>query len=315
MNDTARAVADACDAKEWMRLARRGEFAAAWAISDRIGARSKGARDWTLPRNCQQVWDGSSFAGRHVLIRCYHGLGDTIQFIRYAPMVRAVARRVTVWAQPALVPLLEQMPAIDALLPLHDGHPQIEHDVDIEVMELPYAFRSTLATIPTCVPYVDADPQPLRAPSPRVGIVWRAGDWDRRRNLPFERLIPLLDDPAFAWYSLQLGAPPGETHRHLRTVDVSTVLATARVMRSLDLVISVDSMPAHLAGALGVPVWTLLPADADWRWMEHRPDSPWYPTMTLFRQDGDAGWTDVIARVRHELARVPALRLRACHSG
>ena len=285
---------DVRDAREWMRLARSGNLAAAWAVSDRIRARRGGVRDWSLPRHLQQVWDGAPFDGRRVLVRCYHGLGDTIQFIRYAPLVRARARSVAVWAQPAVLPLLGGVSGVDQWLALHDGIPDVEYDVDIEIMELPYAFRTTLTTIPDVVPYLAADPRPLAGDGLRVGVAWRAGDWDSRRSIPFSQLAPLLDADGASFYSLELRPTADERHDKLRLLDTDGLVITARTIAAMDLVISIDSMPAHLAGALGVPTWTLLPFDADWRWMERRSDNPWYPTMRLFRQGSPGTWTQVI---------------------
>jgi hypothetical protein len=241
-----------------------------------------------------------------VLIRCYHGLGDTIQFIRYVPMVRASAASVLVWAQPPLLPLLEGVPGIDCLLPLHDGSPDAEYDVDVEVMELPYLFRTTLSTIPASTPYLSATPcLSSTAPScgnpPRIGIAWRAGTWEQNRSMPFERVAELLDAASEPWCSLQLDQGMRERHPRLATIDVSSVVRTAAVISRLDLVITIDSMAAHLSGALGVPTWTLLPHDADWRWMAGRGDSPWYPAMRLFRQRAHGDWRSVIDQVRAAL--------------
>ncbi len=292
---------DEQDAREWMRLARCGDLERAWAASDRIRARHACVTNDTLPRQYQMVWDGTSLAARRVLVRCYHGLGDTIQFIRYAPLVRSIAAHVAVWAQPPLLPLLDRMAGIDELLPLHDGTPNTEYDVDVEVMELPYVFRTTLATVPNRVPYLVAEPIPIAREGLRVGIVWRAGEWHSQRSLPFAVLARLLDCSHVSWYCLQLAPGRNERHPRLRTIDADTVVATARAMAGLDLVVSVDSMPAHLAGALGVPVWTLLPYDADWRWLEGRTDSPWYPTMRLFRQPAPECWAAVIDDVHRAL--------------
>jgi hypothetical protein len=238
-------------------------------------------------------------------VRCYHGLGDTIQFIRYAPLLRQRAAEVVVWAQPALLPILRSVNGVDRWLPLHDGDPGVEYDMDIELMELPHLFRTTLATVPREVPYLRVDPMVL-APSrcPTVGIVWRAGDWAGHRSIPFSSLKPLLDAPV-TWYVLQ-GAPGIDDRPPGFGIAAGThdLLELARVMSSLDLVITVDSMTAHLAGALARPVWTLLARDADWRWMEGRDDSPWYPTMRLFRQREGRRWDDVVRRAREELNRV-----------
>jgi hypothetical protein len=256
-----------------------------------------------LPRHEQWVWDGTPLDGKRVLVRCYHGLGDTLQFIRFAPRVKAVAAEVVVWAQPPLISLLETAPGIDRLLPLHDGDVGVDYDVDVEVMELSHVFRSTMWTLPADVPYLYAPPAPLAKHGRlAVGIVWKAGDWDGRRNVPYSLLAPLAQVPGVELHVLQRGAALAEREKGFGVVSGSDdPYEAARVMRALDLVVSIDSMPAHLAGALGVPVWTLLHADPDWRWMLGRDYSPWYPTMRLFRQERPGDWVSVIARVAAEL--------------
>jgi hypothetical protein len=166
-------------------------------------------------------------------------------------------------------------------------------------MELAHVFRSTLDTLPAEVPYLHADPAPIeRDGRLHVGIVWRAGDWDDRRSIPFPLLAPLAGIPGVVLHVLQRGTGRDEYDEGFGIDSGSDdVTECARVMRALDLVVTVDSMPAHLAGALGVPVWTLLHADPDWRWMEGREDSPWYPTMRLLRQATAGEWEPVIARV------------------
>lgn len=290
----------------WKACMRRGAFEAAWAISDAVLRARAGVPCWHWPRHLQYVWDGTPLAGKRVLVRCYHGLGDTIQFIRYAPLIKEIAREVMVWAQPALLPLLQTMRGIDRLLPLHDGTPDVEYDVDVESMELPHIFRTTLATIPAEIPYLHVTPAALpRHGRLAVGLVWASGDWDHaRRSIPFSLLAPLAAVPGVALYMLQRG-PALANYQHGVGILAGSddVVEAARIMRALDLVISVDTMPAHLAGALGVPVWTLLDTAADWRWMEGREDSPWYPTMRLFRQERPGVWESVIARVVAELER------------
>jgi glycosyl transferase family 9 (putative heptosyltransferase) len=293
----------------WFAAMRRGDFAAAWRASDEILRLHGGRPCWHLPRHEQWVWNGAPLDGRRVLVRCYHGLGDTIQFIRYAPLLKAVAAEVTVWAQPALLPLLQTVGGIDRLLPLHDGVCEAEHDADVEVMELAHVFRSTVDTLPRAVPYLHADPAPLAKDGFAVGLVWRAGDWDERRSIPFALLKPLAEIPGVELHLLQRGPGLAEAEDGFGVVSGSDdVTGCARVMKALDLVVTVDSMPAHLAGALGVPVWTLLHAGCDWRWMEGRRDSPWYPTMRLFRQPRPGGWAPVAARVAGELRRLAAKR-------
>lgn len=282
---------------------RAGDFAGAWGISDRVLRERAGRLRHDCPRHLQSVWDGRAFAGQRVLVRCYHGLGDTVMFARYLPALRAEAREVIVWAQPALLPLLRTMREIDQLLPLHDGAPECDYDVDVEIMELAHAFRSTAGTLPRSVPYFEISPARLAFTDRlRVGLAWAAGDWDARRNVPVELLRPLARFAGVELHLLQRGAARAEWPEPTAHDSGSdNVLATAAIMRALDLVISVDSFPAHLAGALGVETWVLLPEPADWRWGRGET-TPWYPTLRLFRQEQPGVWAPVIARVTAALA-------------
>ena len=290
---------------------RRGEFAQAWLVSDAVLRSRRGVACWHLPRHEQYIWDGSTLEGKRVLVRCYHGLGDTIMFARYAALLKAVAREVVFWAQPALIPLLRTVHGIDDILPLHDGTPAYTYDVDVESMELAHVFRTTVETIPRAIPYVSAEPAWVASDGQlHVGLVWSAGDWHREyRSLPWGLLARLTDVPGLMLHVLQRGpalqeCPPGFGVQS----GSDDILEAARVIRALDLLLTVDSMPAHLAGALGQPVWTLLAHRADWRWMQDRDDSPWYPTMHLFRQPRAGDWTSVVAAVTRELTRLAAER-------
>jgi hypothetical protein len=292
--------------KLWLEHMRCGNFEEAWKCSDIVLQSRAGKPCWHLPRHYQYIWDGSSLEGKRVLIRCYHGLGDTIQFIRFAPMVKRVAKEVIVWAQPKLIPLLETMKGIDQLLPLHNGTPEAEYDVDVEIMELSHIFRTTLKTLPATVPYLHVEPLYVlpKDHQLRVGLVWRGGDWDEKRNIPFSALLPLANIPNTQLVILQADAAAAGWQEGFG-IDVSnySFMEHARIIKGLDLLISVDSMPAHLAGALGVPVWNLLQKKADWRWMDDRDDSSWYPTMRLFRQYKEGDWDGVIASVCNELKK------------
>jgi hypothetical protein len=290
---------------EWLKRARRGDLEGAWRVSDILCAASGPTTTRSVPRHYQRVWNRTDPRGRHVLVRCYHGLGDTIQFIRYVPLLEGVAKRVTVWAQPQLLPLISTVRGCDQWLPLHEGDAGVDYDLDVEVMELPYLFRSSLETIPRQVPYLHVSPME-RQSTPTVGIVWRGGQWDSQRSIPFELLAPLLEIPSVRWVSLQQEQHPSECHPRLHYADVPTLLQTAQQMTTLDLVVSADTMAAHLAGALALPVWTLLPCNADWRWLEHRVDSPWYQTMRLFRQKVVNDWKSVITEVRDAITRESA---------
>ncbi|WP_347156521.1 glycosyltransferase family 9 protein [Pontibacter chitinilyticus] len=293
----------------WMHYMLNGNFEKALEVSDDVLRSHAGTPCWHLPRHYQYVWNGTPLDGKRVLVRCYHGLGDTLQFIRYAPLLKAIAAEVTVWAQPPLLQLLSSVEGIDHLIPLHDGSPEVEYDVDVEVMELQHIFRTTLATIPSAVPYISVAPMLLCYPKEQlaIGLIWQAGNWDSLRSIPYSFLSPLAAVPGIRLFILQAGAASVGWQEgfgvHPGEFDLYTY---ASLIRSLDLVITVDSMPAHLAGALGIPVWTLLHSEADWRWMRNRDDSPWYPTMRLFRQTQSGDWQTVISRVAAELEKLCA---------
>lgn len=281
-------------AARWTAAMRRGDFHAAWRISDRVLEQHRRAgHDFAAPRHEQWVWDGTALDGKHVLVRCYHGLGDTIMLARLLPGLACLAAHVTVWAQPVLIPLLRTLAGHCDLMPLHDGTPDVDYDVDLESMELLHALHISLDTLPARVPYLHVEPAPFCA---ELGLLAQAGDWDERRSIPSD-LLGLLARGRDA-VSFQLGSSiPG-------TRDASTpdLLELAGRLRTTKLVVTVDTMLAHLAGALGVPTWTLLPFEADWRWMADRTDSPWYPTMRLFRQPRPGDWQSVICQVREALA-------------
>jgi len=295
------------DVDQWIEEMRRGNFAAAWKISDRLLLERRAEDQWQLPRWRQSIWDGSSLVGKRVLVRCYHGLGDTIQFIRYAALLKHIAAEVIVWVQPSLMPLLRNVRGIDRMLPLHDGVPDIEYDVDVELSELPYAFRTTLQSIPAA-PYLFVQAAQLASNGRlRVGLIWQSGDWDERRSVPFALVRRLAQVPGVEWHVLQRDAVAAGWDGELGVISGGgNPLDDAHVMRALDLVISVDTMTAHLAGALGVKTWTLLPHDADWRWMCERSDSPWYPTMRLFRQPAPGRWDHVVSTVGAALGGRPS---------
>jgi hypothetical protein len=295
-------------ANEWMSEMRRGNWEAAWRISDRVAQERRGLepRDpvtgqW-LPRHLQWVWNGTPLNGRRVLVRCYHGMGDTIQFARFIPAVKRCATHVTVWGQSQLLPLLETLEGIDTLLALDEGCCEAQQEVDIEIMELPYALRATVQTLPNTTPYIHVDlNQFRRAASPRVGLVWQSGGWDGSRSVAPELMRELLRVPGIEFRILQRGPALASWPGGGQIPVLRDIREEAAELRALDLLICVDTLSAHLAGALGVPTWTLLPASADWRWMDDREDTPWYPTMRLFRQTRPGDWESVMARVGKEL--------------
>jgi hypothetical protein len=303
------------DGDSWTAAMRDGDFARAWKINDAHlrRRRQEGSDKHVGPRHLQHIWTGEPLQNRRVLVRCYHGLGDTIQFIRFAEPLRRLAREVIVWVQPELMSLVGGCRGVDRVLPLHDGAPEVSYDADIEVMELAHALRASPASLPGCpylfpatqaAPCINLDTSPFR-----VGIVWQAGGWDPRRSVSAEALAPLASIAGVTLHSLQPGASPHELEM-LAACDMSNIdiEGCAATMLQLDLIISVDSMPAHLAGAIGAPVLTLLHHDCDWRWMRAGDKSCWYPTMRLVRQPSPGDWDSVIATIMRQLSAAAVRR-------
>jgi hypothetical protein len=278
--------------------------------------KQRGIRPRPFP---QPLWDGSPLEGRTILLHAEQGLGDTIQFIRYAALVKRRGGTVVAACQGALLPVLAGCPGIDALVG-QDG-PMPPFDVQAPLLSLPRILGTTPRTIPAEVPYLRARAdlverwqEELRSPgSFLVGITWQ-GNPDHRedhlRSFSLSRFEPLARIPGVRLISLQKGPAAGQVAElagRLEVADLGDRLGdfadTAAVMRNLDLVITADSSPAHLAGALGVPVWVALPFAPDWRWMLGREDSPWYPSMRLFRQAAPGDWDGVFARMAEALER------------
>lgn len=284
----------------WMAAMRRGDFAAAWAISDRVmRGRHAGSFDATVPRHQQLLWDGRPLDGKRVLVHCYHGLGDTLQFVRLLPMLRARCRELLLWVQPALLGLLDGIAGADRLLPLHDGAPDVERDADVELMELAHVLRLDAGRIPppARLPVLPRwRPREPADASLRVGLAWHAGTWNPSRSIPAAQLAWLGKMRKMECHSLQY--PPRALPFEANDLACRDLVRLARRMAGLDLVVSVDSMPAHLAGTLGLPVWLLLPEPCDWRWMTGRSDTAWYPGMRLLRQVRPGDWAAPLGRLR-----------------
>jgi hypothetical protein len=309
--------------ERWEAAMRGGDFEEAWRQTDRIehvrrARAAAGAFTWT-PEYLH--WSGAAFDDRHVLVRCNHGLGDTLQFIRFVPLLRERARRVTVMAQPELVPLLSNAGVFGLIRNGWTEEPP-PFDVEIEVMELAYAFRCTPATLPAHVPYLPPDRFRARAAASiapraealRVGLLWASSDWDTSRSIPIEMLAPLAAVQGARYFALQQGRRADDWRRAAFPIEplssaTREITALAAAMLDLDLIVTVDAMVAHLAGALARPVWVLLQEHPDWRWMERRPDSPWYPTMRLFRQPRTGDWRSVAESVASSLHACAAARL------
>ena len=269
-------------------------------------------------------WRGEPLAGRTLLLFAEYGLGDAINFVRYVPEVAATSGgRIILQVQPALASLLRTMAPDVAVFAR--GEPLPPFDLQLPLLSLPRIFRTTVDTIPAAVPYLHPDPDKLArwrqaladVTALKVGVVWAgnpAHKGDHQRSLPAETVLPRLLMPGVQLYSLQKEPRPDDAPLLARLADDVVDLAptlgdfadTASAIRALDLVIAVDTSVAHLAGALGRPVWMLCPYALDWRWLRDRADTPWYPTMRLFRQDKPQAWERVLARLSAELARVAA---------
>jgi HAMP domain-containing protein len=296
----------ACAAQRWYCHMLLGEFERAWRESDAIAQ---------LKRGGERLWDGKPFDGNRVVVRCLHGFGDAIQFLRYGPALRARATRVIFEAPLELVALLRCKPFIDEVISWSDGssHGFGAWDQQIEVMELPYANRTTLHTIPASVPYlaIKQVSTVFNSPRPKVGLVWSASNWNPSRSILLSDLDPILSIPGVTFYSFQHGEPREQLRArqdgnliHDTSSFCRDILDTATALVQMDLLITVDTMAAHLAGALGIPVWVLLTREADWRWMTNRTDSPWYPTMRLFRQVSSGDWRSTVTAVAEEIRRL-----------
>jgi hypothetical protein len=302
-------------------LLLRGDFQQGWWEYEWRWRRTcADPRSFSLPR-----WNGTSLEGRTILLYAEQGQGDTIQFLRYAPLVKQRGARVVAECQPTLLSLAATCPGIDLLLPRGAMAPE-GAAVECPLLSLPGIFGTHLENIPTNIPYLSAEQarvewwrQELNALAPtqahrKVGIVWQGSPTfvkDKQRSIPLTQFALLAQVPGVALLSLQVG----KGSEQLATASVpaidlgsrfdrSSFADLAAVLMNLDLLITVDTAPAHLAGALGVPAWLALPALPDWRWLLDRDDSPWYPSVRLFRQPSEGNWEAVFAQMAEELLRI-----------
>lgn len=294
---------------DWVAAMRAGDFARAWAITDRhlAAVRSAGPPKHEGPRHLQRIWRGEPLEGRRVLVRCYHGLGDTILFARFLAPLRDIASEVLLWCQAELLPLMATLDGVDKVMPLHDGTPDVEFDVDIEIMELPHAIRAAREQFVMRGPYLrpiarEVSDAVVVSDLLSIGLIWDVGDWQRWRIIP-PQFLRQLNRPGVQLYSLQRGNA-AEAAREVGAVDISTpdIGALAQRLQRLDLCICPDTMVAHLAGALGCETWIMLHADCDWRWPAAGDKTLWYPTVRLFRQHTRGDWQGVVADVGTAIA-------------
>jgi tetratricopeptide (TPR) repeat protein len=276
----------------------------------------------------ERLWDGSHLEGKTILLRGEYGQGDTLQFVRYASLLKEQGATVILEAQHTLVKLLSLCPYIDHIVPIVDSFSQLPpFDVQLPLMSLPRMFKTTLETVPHHIPYLQAKPELIALwnektkddPNFKIGICWEGSPYYEqfktalsKKSVPVNIFIPIAQLPGVSLYSLQKINGTEQLNELPKNITVYSFgdsfdtehgryMDTAALIKNLDLVITVDTSVAHLAGALGKPVWVLLPQVADWRWMLNRSDTPWYPTMKLFRQYRSGDWDSVIATVINEL--------------
>ena len=299
-----------CVAGRWLAHMLNGDFTAAWDESHTIRADSR------MDPNC--LWRGEAISGRKVLVRCLHGYGDAVQFFRYAARLKAAAAEVIWEVSPDMLAIARCFHDVERVIAWGEAaKASLDWDVQLEIMELPCVFRTRLDELPIATSYLRL-PQKLtssvstrmgRRSAPRIGVAWAAGEWNRARSIPVEMLGAIFETSGCEFWNLQGGADRrflSEPHRSL-LCDAepcnSGILPLAAVISNLDLVITVDTLAAHLAGALGVPAWVILQYAADWRWMLKRSDSPWYPSLRLFRQPSHGDWAGALKKIKNALSR------------
>ena len=297
-----------------------GDYLEGWKEYEwrwKVKAASAARREFRQP-----LWDGRELPAGTLLLHAEQGFGDTLQFARYAAPAARRCRAVVLECQPELASLLGSVAGLSRVVPQGAALPPF--DAQLPLMSLPRVFGTTLESVPWEGAYVRADPARARRwdevllPGARrhVGLAWagRPQQWDdRKRSITLATLAPLAAAPGIAFYSLQKGeaaaqaaAPPPGLRLTDSAARIEDFADTAALMSRLDLVITIDTSVAHLAGAMGVPVWVLVAHAPDWRYHLEREDNPWYPSMRLFRQQTDGDWSGPIGRAAAELAQLAA---------
>lgn len=315
--ELAGAEPDRCAGNRWLAHMLGGDFESAWRESDAI--RARGAPD------PHRFWTGENLCGKRVMLRSLHGFGDAVQMFRFLPQLRAIASQLTVEVPPRLRELAPCFDGIGEVITWGEEAPAETPawDLQVEVMELPYLLRVRSNDLRPLDGYLrlpealraeakalvcgagtglPSSAEPARPTKPRVGVVWTAGHWNATRSIPFELVRALATVEGLAFWSLE-----GRSGREQNAALPSGwrdayefgggLLRLAAMVEQMDLLITVDTLAAHLAGALGVPCWLLLQHRADWRWMSARADSPWYPSLRLWRQERAGDWAGLMERV------------------
>jgi tetratricopeptide (TPR) repeat protein len=295
-----------------LALLAQGDMSAGWEEYEwrwQTPKMIKARRNFAQPQ-----WRGETAVGRTLLIHAEQGFGDTLQFCRYGPLAAARGLRVMMEVQKPLVRLLRGLPDVELVVARGDELPPF--DLHCPMLSMPLAMGTTMATIPSAASYLHADAaqvaawrKRLAAPGAEgfsIGLAWTgnaAHAAHRRRSIAPDRLTPLFEQAGLRFFSLQKGGTPAPANFPLTDFmpEMGDFADTAALISNLDLVISVDTAVAHLAAALGKPVWLLDRFDSDFRWFTGRRDSPWYPTLRLYRQPRPGDWDSVLAEVVHDL--------------
>lgn len=265
-------------------------------------------------------WEGQNLRSKTILLQSEQGIGDTIQFVRYAPLVKDLGCKVILAVQPSLIGFLSNVEGVDEIISYDTDEPP--YDYQISLLSLPYMFKTNLNTIPNDVPYIRVEDRSVKkwkniindSKMFKVGLVWAGNPKntnDKRRSFSIDTLNPLLSLKGVEFFSLQLGERVKELetfglNRQIRDLSgyFKDTRDTAAAITLMDVVISVDTSVAHISGALAHPTWVMLAFAPDWRWMLNREDSPWYPSMRLFRQSSAGDWGTVVEEIKRKLTQI-----------
>jgi tetratricopeptide (TPR) repeat protein len=300
-------------------LFKLGDWEKAWALYEHRSA----AIAQSMPHLQKPQWDGNPLNGKRLLVHFEQGFGDILQFLRYLPILKQTQQGTIIFACPTLLKnLLENVAGIDELIVNGlNREPDINYDVWIPLLSLGRIFQTTLENLPRYTPYIYANPQKaliwknsIQTTHLKVGLIWAGNPRhknDHHRSIHLKQLMPLFEVSGIQWFSFQKGEAEKQLYEINSPVQIVACAKelhdfsdTAAAMLNMDLIISVDTSTAHLAGALGRNTWILLPFAPDWRWLMDRPDSVWYPTARLFRQPCEGDWQSVIENIKTELKQV-----------
>ncbi len=303
---------DRCSAVRRQLGLLTGDFDAAWQEDDLQLTRGRPAY--------HRLWNGAELKGKKLVVRSLHGLGDAVQMLRYAPLLKSLCASVLYEVPPKLLKLSSYFTEVDSSVSWGDEAAVSPSfwDLQAESMELPYICRTQRKDLPVSVNYLQLPSRIVQQRAQRmgacsrlrVGLVWAGGDWDRDRWIPLRELEALLEFSNVEFWNIQGGTHASDAcglpMRTYADTSEDGILSLAATITNLDVIVTIDTLAAHLAGALGKEVWLMLKHVPDWRWMVGVRNSPWYPSMRLFRQPEPGNWYEVVQKIKTELASVQA---------